>query len=196
MNLKRIFSIFILKILNREASSPANRPEETIKCLEIKEGDSIADIGSGGGYYSFLFCRKVGKQGKVYAVDVNQTNLQFVEEQAQSQGIKNLIPVLASDKEMALPQKNIDLVFLRNVFHHLPAPLEYLKNLKPFLKPDGKIAIIEHRKTKGFTFVALFKHYTPEETIMNTLQQAGYSLMHRIELLPDYSFLIFKESGN
>jgi len=58
-----MFTNFRLNMLNREAASPKNKPVKIIESLDIHKGDIIADIGAGGGYFSFEFSRKVGEQG-------------------------------------------------------------------------------------------------------------------------------------
>ncbi len=47
-------------MLNREAASGKNKPEVIIKSLDIKNGMIIADIGAGGGYFTFEFSKTVG----------------------------------------------------------------------------------------------------------------------------------------
>ena len=91
---------------------------------------------------------------------------------------------------LIIPEK-VNTIFLRNVFHHLPQKLEYFKNIKQFLKKDGKIAIIEHKKN-GFSFVSLFGHNTPEETIIDTMDKAGFILSKKLDILPNQSFTIYK----
>ena len=54
------------KMFNTKASNPKNKSDEIIKNLKILPGQNIADIGSGGGYFSFRFAELVGKEGKVY----------------------------------------------------------------------------------------------------------------------------------
>ncbi len=65
MNLKSIWAI----MLNNRAK---NGSDKILKSLQIKQGDFIADIGSGGGYYSFLFAELVAPEGKVYAINPEQ----------------------------------------------------------------------------------------------------------------------------
>lgn len=65
-----MFTSLFLKILNKEASSAKSKPAEIIASLNIRKGDIIADIGSGGGYFTLAFAEKAGKTGRVYAADV------------------------------------------------------------------------------------------------------------------------------
>src|SRR5512135_3393390 len=46
------------------------KPQEVIKALNLKEGEVIADIGAGSGYFTIRLARPVGEKGRVYAVDV------------------------------------------------------------------------------------------------------------------------------
>ncbi len=186
-----MFTSFRLNMLNREASSPKNRPEKIIKSLNIQNGDIIGDIGSGGGYFTLKFAREVGKEGKVYAVDTNQKSLTFIEDQSKKEGLTNIKTVLVDENGLSLPEKGFDLFFLRNVFHHLPEQVEYFKNIKQFLKKDGGIAIIDYKK-KGFSFTGLFGHYTSPEGLVDKLEKAGFYPSETFEFLPDQSFIIFK----
>ena len=92
---------------------------------------------------------------------------------------------------MELPEAGLDLVFSRNVFHHLPEPQSYFAALKKYLKPGGRVAIIEHKK-KGFGFVALFGHHTSRETIVQDMEKAGYSPVEAFDFLPDQTFTVFR----
>src|SRR5574341_351745 len=81
-----MFTSLFLKILNKEASSAKSKPEKIIASLDIREGYVIADIGSGGGYFTLVFARKTGKTGRVYAVDVKPKYLDFIRRAAARAG--------------------------------------------------------------------------------------------------------------
>jgi ubiquinone/menaquinone biosynthesis C-methylase UbiE len=186
-----MFTSLFLKILNKEASSAKSKPAEIVASLNIRKGDIIADIGSGGGYFTFAFAGKAGKTGRVYAVDVKPKYLDFIRHKAAREGFDNVSSVLGTGGEMKLPEAGLDLVFARNVFHHLSEPADYFRNLKKYLKPDGKVAIIDHKPKRGFGFVALFKHHTPGETVVREMEKAGYRLMKSFDILQDQTFNLF-----
>ncbi|MCU4139103.1 MAG: Ubiquinone/menaquinone biosynthesis C-methylase UbiE/MenG [Thermodesulfobacteria bacterium] len=167
---------FQAKMFNKKASDPKNKPDKIIEAIALKPGQSIADIGSGGGYFSLRFAKIVGEEGRVYAVDTKPELLEYVKNSAREEGLDNVIPTLVSEDKLDLPEKSLDLIFMRNVTHHIPNRVEYFKSLKRFLKPDGRIAIIEYKKGKIFTFRGLFGHYIPKETIVQEMEEAGYSL--------------------
>ncbi len=186
-----MFTSLFLSILNKEASSAKSRSVEIIASLDIQEGDIIADIGSGGGYFTLALAKKTGKTGRVYAIDVKSKYLAFIRSKAALEGFENISTVLGKGGEMDLPLAGLDLVFARNVFHHLPAPADYFSNIKKYLKPGGQVAIIDHKPKRGFNFVALFKHYTPGETVIQEMANAGYSLLRSFDILPDQTFTLF-----
>lgn len=187
---KMLTSLF-LRLLNREASTPRRKSGEIIGALQIQEGFRVADIGSGGGFFTLQFAGRVGKSGRVYAVDTRAEYLEFVRQEAEKAGMDNVAFVPAKKGDMALPEGSLDLVFLRNVFHHLPEPVKYFRDLRRFLKPDGKAAIIDHKKKAGFSFVALFKHYTLSEEIITVMEEAGYFPVESFDFLPEQTFNVF-----
>jgi len=182
---------FQAKMFNKKASDPKNKPDQIIEAVALKPGQSIADIGSGGGYFSLRFAEIVGDEGVVYAVDTKPEFLEYIKNNARERGLNNIVPVLIREDRLDLPGKGLDFIFMRNVTHHIPNRIEYFKNLKRFLKPDGRIAIIEYKKGKFFTFRGLFGHYVPEETIIQEMEEAGYLLKKEFNFLPEQHFTIY-----
>ncbi len=163
---------FQAKMFNKKASDPKNKPDQIIEAIALRFGQSIADIGSGGGYFSLRFAKIVREEGRVYAVDTKPEFLEYVKNSAKEKGLNN-IPTLVSGDKLDLPEKSLDLIFMRNVTH-IPNRVEYFKNLKRFLKPSGRIAIIKYKKGKTFTFRGLFGHYVHKETIVQEMEKTGY----------------------
>jgi len=183
---------FKAKMFNRKAADSRNKPDQIIEAIGLKLGQSIADIGAGGGYFTLRFAEIVGERGKVYAVDTNPRFLQFIKSKAGENGLNNIVTILTEDK-LDLPEKSLDLIFMRNVTHHISNRVEYFKSLKRFLKPDGRIAIIEYKKGKIFTFRGLFGHYVPKETLIQEMEEAGYKLEKALDFLPEQHFTIYSK---
>jgi arsenite methyltransferase len=178
------------EMFNNKASSPKNKPDEVLKALELQQGQTVADIGSGGGYFALRFAEAVGSEGRVFAVDMERSFLDFVQNSAKEKGLSNVKTVLAAKDAAPLLENSCDLIFLRNVCHHLPDRPEYFRKLKAALKPEGRIAIIEYRGG-GFSFHALLGHYVPKETIIKEMEQAGFQLETDLGFLPEQSFTVF-----
>jgi len=183
------------KMFNKKASNPKNKPDLILDHLQLKKGNLVADIGSGGGYFSLRFAEAVGKEGVVFAVDTNSGFLEFIKEKAKEKGLNNVKTILTSEENLSLPE-NVDLVFMRNVCHHIPNRTDYFRRLKKLLKEGGRIAILEYRKAKRFTFHGLFGHYVPKEKIIKEMTQAGFQLEEDLAFLPEQSFTIFSTKSS
>lgn len=179
------------EMFNKKASDPKNEPDEIVHALELKVGQVVADIGSGGGYFTLSFAEAVGLEGLVFAVDTNLDFLEFVKKNAKEKGLTNIITVPAKRDNPVLPEKAVDLVFMRNVCHHLPIRVDYFKRLGSMLKTNGRIAIVEYKDRGGLSFHRLFGHSVPKETIMKEMGEAGYHLEKDLDFLPEQSFTIF-----
>jgi arsenite methyltransferase len=178
------------RMFNMEAANPKNKPEEILKTLALKQGHKIADVGAGGGYFSLKFAEAVGKQGAVYAVDIDPSKVEFIRKNAAEKELDNVRVILAGKESPTLPEK-IDLIFLRNVYHHISNRVEYFTKLKESLKPDGRIAIVEHNRGGRFSFQRIFEHRVTQETVVEEMTKAGYNMSENIDFLPDQSFTIF-----
>jgi arsenite methyltransferase len=178
------------RMFNKKASDPKNKPDWVLDRLALQSGYVVADIGAGGGYFSLRFAEAVGKDGVVFAVDTNSGFLEFIKERAKEKGLDNVKTVLTSEDGASLPE-SVDLIFMRNVCHHIPNRINYFIKLKKVLRERGRIAILEYRKAKCFTFRGLFRHYVPKKTIRKEMTQAGFQLEEDLEFLPEQSFIIF-----
>jgi len=178
------------KMFNKKASDLKNKPDQIIEALELQQGQYVADIGAGGGYFSLRFAEVVGKEGEVYAVDANQGFLEFIENDIKLRRLDNVQTILVSNGVPALPNK-IDLIFMRNICHHLSNRVEYFRKLRHLLKQEGRVAIIEYKCAKPFTFRGIFGHCIPPETIIEEMKEAEYRVHKAIDFLPEQSFTIF-----
>ncbi len=181
-------------MFNRKASSPKNKPEKIMRTLALQPGQHIADIGVGGGYFSVKFSKAVGDRGTVYAVDINQGFLDLLLENARRKGLRNIKAVPAREIKSLIPEKSLDCIFLRNVYHHLENRVPYFRDLSSLLKDGGKIAIIEY-KGGGFSFHRIFGHHVPQEKIIKEMEKAGYEEATHLDFLPEQSFTTFKKKG-
>jgi arsenite methyltransferase len=188
-----MFTEFRLKMLNREAASPKNKSSTIIKNLNLREGMTVGDIGSGGGYFTHEFSRKVGNDGQVYAIDVNGDALDYISSNMSKEGINNVKTIRANPNGSNLPF-GVDIFFLRNVFHHLHDQEGYFRNIKEHLNQDGQIAIIDFNK-KQLSFCGLLGHYTPDDVLLDVMSRAGYYLQEKHDFLPSQLFMIFAKNG-
>ena len=121
-------------------------PAVNIAKFGISEGMKVADLGAGSGFYSFEAARKVGKSGRVYAIDVQKIILDRIRSTGASQGLSN-IEVLWGDIEKIggtkLRDTLVDRVIASNVLFQLNKPDEFCLEIKRILKPKGKVLVID-----------------------------------------------------
>jgi arsenite methyltransferase len=165
------------------------QPQKLIGALNIQPGAVIADLGSGSGYFTFRLAEAVGAGGKVYAVDIDPDMIGLVTKTAKEKSIRNIEPILAKPDNPLLPKAAVDLIFTSNTYHHIDDRIRYFSNLRQFLRPGGRIAIIEFDR-RGW-LQGLLRHYTPSEFIEREMEQAGYTLQQSFDFLDRQSFLIF-----
>ena len=121
---------------------------ETIARLGITPGQFVADIGAGTGVFSIRFAPTVRPGGKIYAEDVDEKLLEHIAETATEQGITNIETVYGDFDDPGLPAP-VDLAFINDVLHHVEHRDVFLKNLAGYLKPGGRVAIIDFKPAQG-----------------------------------------------
>ncbi len=120
--------------------------DEVIAKLELKPGDIVADVGSGSGSFSIPMAKAIAPNGILYAVDIDQKMLDFVAEKAKKEGITNLRTVLGEYDDPKLPVKGVDVAFFHRVLHMIEHRQVYLNATANYLKPDGRIVIIDKNR--------------------------------------------------
>ncbi|MFQ5904191.1 MAG: class I SAM-dependent methyltransferase [Candidatus Binatia bacterium] len=166
-------------------------PERVVRSLGIRPGDHVADLGSGGGYFTFRLAKAVGPTGRVYAVDVDEGLNEYVANRAQQEGHANIEVILAKYHDPLLPASGVDLIFTSNTYHHIKNRVSYFANASKYLRAKGRVAIIDFNG-KGW-FQSLGSHYTPSDIIKREMKEAGYSFEREFDFLPKQYFLVFSK---
>ena len=167
-------------------------PERVVQALGLRPGNHVADLGSGGGYFTFRLARAVGPTGKVYAVDIDEAMNADLRARAKEDGHQNVAVILAKPDDPLLPPGAIDLVFTSNTYHQLKDRTAYFARLGKSLKPDGRIAVIDFDSRGWMQSVG---HYTDPEAIKAEMRAAGYRLEREHTFLGKQSFLVFSRAG-
>lgn len=184
-----LFSGLWAVMLNNRAKKGA---QKVLDNLDIRTGSVIADIGSGGGFYTFELAKRTGPGGKVFAADTSEQLLARIENTVRKKQLIHVETVICREDGCPLPAESCDLVFMRNVFHHIKSPVSYFIKLGESVKPGGRIAIIDWKIT-AHGFVGRSGHATPEAEILKIMQNAGFSHLRAFDFLSDQSFHIFRK---
>lgn len=134
------------KTLESPGRAATQKVDEVLSDLSLKPGMIVADIGAGSGFFSRPLAKAVGPNGKVYAVDIQQGLLDYINKRDAEESIHNIQTVLGEFDDPKIPARNVDLAFINDVLHHIEHRAAYLKALGAYIKPGGRVAIIEMNK--------------------------------------------------
>jgi ubiquinone/menaquinone biosynthesis C-methylase UbiE len=114
-----------------------------ISSLGLKPGAVVADIGAGPGVLSLPIAAAVAPGGKVYAEDIDKGFLDRIKQKAADGHVTNVVTVLGEFVDPKLPARDVDVVLFHDVLHHIENRAAYLKAAASYLKPTGRIAVVE-----------------------------------------------------
>jgi len=164
------------------------KPHEVLQALKLAPDASVADIGSGTGYFAVRFAHRVPK-GRVYGVDAEPDMVRYLTERAQREGLANLSVVAAKPNDPGIPSA-VDLVVLVDTYHHVPDRERYFRALQKSLKPGGRLAIIDFKLDSPVGPPKRAR--IPPEQVKRELARAGYLLAQEHAFLPYQYFLVFR----
>lgn len=174
--------------MNDPARDAWQKPRQVVEALQLSPGARVADLGAGGGYFTWHLADAVGPRGRVYAVEIDDTALRLLKEGTDARRLPNVVVVRATPEDPALPEP-VDLVFSCDTYHHMRDRVQYFRQLLAHLKPDGRVAILDFHP-HGF-FSGLLGHGTAKEVVRQEMESAGYRLVNAYELVEAQHFQIF-----
>src|SRR3954454_8087352 len=103
--------------LIRETREQEEQPEQMLDALKIPKGATVADVGAGVGYTSLRLARRVGPGGTVLATDLQPQMLRMLAANVRAAGVRNVKPILCTATDPKLPEGQVDLVLMVDVYH-------------------------------------------------------------------------------
>ena len=137
-----------LKTLDSQNRVGRLKVDEAVGRLGLAPGAVVADIGAGSGVFTLPLARAV-PQGRVYAVDIDQGLVDHIARKAEEARAANVRPVLGAFTDPRLPTRDLDVAFIFDVLHHIEDRATYLRSLAGYLRPGGRIAVIDFHPELG-----------------------------------------------
>ncbi|HEV2350623.1 MAG TPA: methyltransferase domain-containing protein [Terriglobia bacterium] len=176
------------------------RPEEVMDKLGLKAGSVVADVGCGSGYFTFHFAARVGAQGRVYAEDIQPSVLEKIQARANQDHLRQIQPIQGTEDDPFLPAGQLDAILVMNAYHEMKHYDAMLRGMYKALKPDGLLAIIDHRAEPGQPRSEYQEgHRIPEPLVREDLARNGFLFLRRepgflsADTHKHFFFLIFQK---
>ena len=185
----QVMSHYGIDWLEREEREMEENTSQLLKNLAVKPGMVVADIGAGSGYHSALLSKMVGN-GKVYAVDIEPEMIAYLNERIKQEKLSRIVPVLSTEKNVALPENSVDIILLVDVYHEFSFPYEMALSMRSALKPGGKLVLVEFR-TEDPTVPIKNIHKMSEKQSVKELKAAGFIFEQNISTLPWQHCMVF-----
>ena len=178
--------------LERESRAHEERPALLLQELALAPGMTVADIGAGTGYYTWQLAKKVGPNGRVYAVDVQPQMIAMLDSQMAKRGVRNVVSVLGSETTVKLPPASVDLAIMVDVYHELAYPAEVLDSIVGALKPGGRVVFVEYRAEDPAVAIKPL-HKMSESQIRREATAHGLKWERSIKSLPIQHAIVFRK---
>jgi SAM-dependent methyltransferase len=177
--------------LVRPEREQEEQPDAMLDALKISPGATVADVGAGVGYTSVRLAKRVGPAGTVYATDIQPEMLRMLVANAREAGFKNIKPVRATASDPKLPEGQIDLVLMVDVYHECSDPEAILRGLRKALKPTGRLVLVEFRAEDPDVPIKA-EHKMTLAQVRRELEPQGFAFKESLEFLPWQHIIIFE----
>jgi ubiquinone/menaquinone biosynthesis C-methylase UbiE len=180
--------------LDRPEREKEENPAKLMEALDVKPGQSVADIGAGTGYHSFRLSDKVGPKGKVYAVEIQQEMLDIIAKRMKERGVKNIELVLGKEDDPTLPADTLDMILMVDVYHEFSYPWEMTTAMVKALKPGGRLVFVEFRLEDPKVPIKLV-HKMTEKQVLKEMEVHPLRHVKTIETLPWQHIILFEKKA-
>ena len=170
--------------------------QKIIDNLGIRQGDKVADIGCGSGFFTYKFSQMVGHDGKVYALELKDEHIATLQAFLDAEHIQNVDTIKGHEDYIELPEQ-VDKIFMCSLYHVMYGVVAdndrdaYLKSLTKWLKPGGELIIVDNGPVDDNT-LPYHGPYISRELIEHQLAFYGFKLTDYVQIVPQRYMLKFK----
>lgn len=151
----------------------------------IKEGDTVVDLGSGGGLDCFLASEKVGDSGKVIGVDMTEEMISMAKQNAEKQGYKNVEFRLGDIEDLPVDNDSVDVAISNCVVNLAPNKDKVFREVFRVLKKGGRIylsdivllkELTQEQKQDGELIAGCVGGALLKDDYIKTIEDAGFAV--------------------
>jgi SAM-dependent methyltransferase len=156
----------------------------------LRPGETVVDLGSGGGLDVLLAAKKVGPTGKAIGIDMTPEMLERARANAKRQGLSNVEFYESTIDNLPLPDASVDCVISNCVINLAPDKQAVLNEVARVLKPGGRLAVSDIALKKPLppeiggdllAYVGCVAGAIPIEEYIHRLKAAGFSAVEVVD---------------
>jgi len=163
-------------------------PDKIMDAIGVNPGMVIGEPGAGSGYMTFYLAERVGDKGKVYANDISRSALDEIVSRAKREEVENIEIVMGEIEDPVFPVDDLDMVIMVYVLHMLDKPLEFMENVKKYMRSDTPLVIIERNTHQDRAHAPSFMS---NQQILDMLEETDYVLERTDTFLAKDTIYIF-----
>jgi ubiquinone/menaquinone biosynthesis C-methylase UbiE len=150
------------------------RPWDVVRALDLHEGNTVVDLGSGAGYFALKLASAVGPRGRVLAVDLRKISLFFLWTRAWLRGRHNIDVIVGEEDNPKLPANTTDAALICNTFHEFRDPGAVLHHLLQALRPGARLVLVDRAPHE---LAAEQSHEVSRLAVESELQRDGFEIV-------------------
>ena len=194
-NLMQVSEYIAFNNPNRDRWEKTN---QMLDYIDIRPGETIADVGCGSGYFTYKFAKSTGESGKVYATEINKEALSYVETLRDRYKL-NIIPVVSALNDAKLPFDKFDKIFMCSMYHAVyVASIEavkdaFIESVKRALKDGGKLIIVDNEAETPRGEPDYYGSGIDRRLVISQLKHYGFRLTDEKQFIPQRYILVFQK---
>lgn len=177
--------------LERRTREREEAPEKLVEKIDLAPDAVVADIGAGSGYITFRVAARV-PEGRVYAVEIQEEMLEFLERRKKEMGLDQVTPVLGTIEDTNLPENEVDVAILVDAYHEFSHPYEVMTSVVRSLKKGGRVYFVEYRANDPEVPIKPLHTMTPEQATKE-MEAVGLRLKETLTFLPWQYVFVFEK---
>jgi ubiquinone/menaquinone biosynthesis C-methylase UbiE len=166
------------------------KPDAIVGRLSVESGSKVLLTGPGSAAVLVPLAKRVGAEGTVYVSDADEQVVRALEGIARSEQLTNVVPVVANESGIVLPDK-VQKVVLIGAYRSMEGRKTYFSKLQGEMSGGAEIVVIDfyRRATKVGPPV---KERVASHDVIREMSRFGFTLVDRHRIVPHQYFLVFR----
>jgi len=154
------------------------RPVKVAEALGIHAGSAVADVGAGGGYFTFRLAARVGANGRVYAQDLDAKELAQIRDRSAKERLTQIQTIQGTQDDPSLPESSLDAILIVDAFHEFTHADRMMAGIFRAMKPGSRVGVLERSAPLGLkTADYMERHFLPQEILIDHVTRGGLRLV-------------------